>query len=281
MDTISKNTISDIRIDKCVKRLGYSEEDITTVFTIFNSYDKEGLQYITTDDLFTKLLQEERTAFGDALLGLIEIKVSEMITFGEYLDFVSMFCLFEEDNMLMLAFKMFDPTKSGFVDKDELRFFIYSQHNSDQSSNIERGLQYLEDNDDGDSRFEYYQIKDMHKNFPQLFYPVFRLQIQLQRNSGLGERWWELKKYEIIDGREARKKAAAAKEAADGHASANASEMAVEEQVKTRMGTLGYYGTPWRRQKVRVQLQRIEAINAELERQENEDMKNESKIDAK
>ena len=29
----------------------------------------------------------------------------------------------------------------------------------------------MEDHDDGDGRFEYYQIKDMHFKFPQLFYP--------------------------------------------------------------------------------------------------------------
>ena len=57
-----------------------------------------------------------------------------------YVDFVSVFCLFEEADVLKLAFLMFDPTKSGFVDKDELRFFIYSMHNDDQGSNIERGL---------------------------------------------------------------------------------------------------------------------------------------------
>jgi len=241
------------------------------MYIIFNNYDKEGLGYITTDDLLENLLQEKRTAFSDAILGLIDTKNSEVITFGEYIDLISMFCLFEEDDMLKLAFKMFDPTKSGFVDKDELRFFIYSQHNDDQSSNIERGLKYLEDNDDGDGRFEFYQIKDMHKNFQALFYPCFRLQIQLQRNCGLGERWWELKKYQIIAERDLARKAAEAKESADSKNAVNASEIAVEDQVKKRMGVFGYYGTPWRRPKVREQIKKIAAINAELMRQEEEE----------
>ena len=124
----------------------------------YRSPPPENHQYITTDDFFKKLLKSNRTAFGDAILNLIEIKYPETLSFGEYVDCICAFCLFEEDDVLKLAFKMFDPEKSGFVDKDELRFFIYSQHDDDQGANIERGLKYLEDNDDGDGRFEFYQI---------------------------------------------------------------------------------------------------------------------------
>jgi len=271
------DNFSDARIDKCVKRMSYTEEEITVLYTIFNSFDKEGLGYITTDDFFAAFLQEKRTAFGDSVLQLMQIKDMEMITFGEYMDIVSSFSLFEEKEVLSLAFIMFDPERTGFVDKDELRFFIYSQHNDDQGSNIERGLKYLEDNDDGDGRFEFYQIQDMHKNFQQLFYPCFKLQIALKRNCGLGERWWELKAYQLLEEKLAKRKAADAKEQADTKNAAMASEIEIDSKVQERMGTVKYYLMPWQRKKVKEQIARIAAINAELERQEKEEKSNPKK----
>ena len=264
------DTLNDARIDKVNKKLKFTDQEMITLYTNFNVFDTEGLGYITTDDFFKKLLEEPRTAFGDAALHLIEMKNSEILTFGEYLEFVAMFALFEEKDILSLAFKMYDPDKSGFVDKDELRFFIYGQHDDDQSSNIERGLQYLEDHDDGDSRFEFYQIEDMHKNFQQLFYPCFRLQIQVKRNCGLGERWWEFKKYQLVDEREEKRRETEAKEAADAKNAAMADEINLEKQVKERM-KIRYWITPWARKKFRDQIRRIAAIRDELGDSDEED----------
>lgn len=73
---------TDVRIDKCTKKLGYTEKDMTILYTVFNDNDKEGLGYITTDDLM-KLLEEKRTAYSDAILSLIDTKNPEMLTFGE------------------------------------------------------------------------------------------------------------------------------------------------------------------------------------------------------
>ena len=117
------DTLNDARIDKVNKKFQFTDEEMITLYTSFNVFDTEGLGYITTDNFFKKLLGESRTAFGDAALQLIEMKNPEVMTFGEYLDFIGMFCLFEEKDILSLAFKMFDPEKIGFIDKDELIFF--------------------------------------------------------------------------------------------------------------------------------------------------------------
>lgn len=272
------DTLNDARIDKVNKKFQFTDEEMITLYTSFNVFDTEGLGYITTDDFFKKLLGESRTAFGDAALQLIEMKNPEVMTFGEYLDFIGMFCLFEEKDILSLAFKMFDPEKIGFIDKDELRFFIYGQHEDDQSSNIERGLKYLDDNDDGDSRFEFYQIEDMHKNFQQLFYPCFRLQIQVKRNCGLGERWWELKKYQLVDEREEKRREKEMKEQADAKNAAMADEINLEKQVKERM-KIRYWITPWARKKFRDQIKRIAAIRDELGDSDEEDGDNDDDDD--
>jgi Ca2+-binding EF-hand superfamily protein len=99
------------------------------------------------------------------------------------MDFMFTFCLFEPMDMIKFIFLTFDPENTGFVDKDEIRHFIYALHQTKENATIEQGLEYLDDHDDGDGRFEFFQIKDMHFRFQQLFYPAFRLLVQVSTKS--------------------------------------------------------------------------------------------------
>lgn len=170
--------------------------------------------------------------------------------------------------MLKFVFFMFDPENGGFVDKDEIRHFIYAINATKDNSTIEQGLQYLEDNDDGDGQFEFYQIKDMHFRFQGLMYPAFRLIVQMRRAS-FGERWWETKGFHRFDARIYEKLQAERAALALSKKNAKDAEMANEDLVKRRMG-ITYYLTPWMRKNVRNQIARIAAINTELEKKETE-----------
>ena len=256
-------TLSDLRIDKCQKRLGFTDPELTSMYSKFNAADSDGMGFIGRPVFFEKILKENRTAFGDSVCDLIDPKTPLSMTFGEFVDTCSAFCLFEEDDIIKLCFKMLDPDMTGFVDKDVVRFFIYQMHDEDQGSNIERALEFLEKNDDGDGRFEYYQILQMHKNFQQLFYPCFRLQISLQRIA-LGERWWENKKFELDEKRAEKRRIeeAKAKEASEEGKAESAAQK--EKMVQQRMGVL-YYLMIWERPKYRRQVERLNLISSELE----------------
>ena len=145
------------------------------------------------------------------------------------------FCPFETLEMLKLCFKMFDRESTGYVDKDEIRHFIYGLHGTKENTTIEMGLKYLEDNDDGDGQFEFYQIKDMHFKFQVLFYPVFRLLVQMRRRT-LGERWWDEKIQEMQENKEQSKLRALAEQAAKNKKGALEAEMQNEKDVQMRMG---------------------------------------------
>ena len=170
--------------------------------------------------------------------------------------------------MLKFIFHMFDNEDTGFVDGTEIRHFVYALHETSENSTIEQGLKYMEDNDDGDGRFEYHQIVDMHTKFPVLFFPAFRLIVQMRRNS-LGEGWWVEKGLQRFESK-ASDAALDEKQKRDQITkSKKAMEMANEELVKRRMG-IGYWLFFWNRGKVRMQVNRIAAINADLEKEEAE-----------
>jgi len=195
-------------------------------------------------------------------LDFVHPRDPQLLTFGEFLEFFYTFCLFEPLDMMRFVFKMFDTESTGFVDKDEIRHFIYMLHETKDNATIEQGLNYLEDNDDGDGRFEFYQIRDMHFRFQILFYPAFRLITQMRRTT-LGESWWESKNFERQDDRDTKKLIAAREAAAKSKKDAEAAEMANDDLVKRRMG-IKYYLMPWERRKVRFQIARIAAIDADL-----------------
>jgi hypothetical protein len=194
-----------------------------------------------------------------------------LLTFGEFLELFYTFCLFEPMDMIRFIFLMFDTERTGFVDKDEIRHFIYMLHQTKENATIEQGLTYLEDNDDGDGRFEFYQIKDMHFRFQILFYPAFRILVQMRRCT-LGEDWWEKKNFQREDYRVERKRRAERDAANEARKNAAAAEMANEDLVKRRMG-ISYYLMFWGRQKVRLQISRIAAISSELDAVETDDKK--------
>jgi len=193
-------TETDGRVEKIIKKLELTHKEFTAIRTLFGKYDKIGEGYVTRDDLFEKILHEPRNILGDSMLDFIQPKNAGIISFGEFLEFFYVFCLFEPMDMLKFIFFMFDPHNGGFVDKDEIRHFIYTINNTKDNATIEQGLQYLDDHDDGDARFEFYQIQDMHFRFQMLLNPSFRLLVQMRRAS-FGERWWELKNFNRYDTR--------------------------------------------------------------------------------
>jgi hypothetical protein len=77
-------------------------------------------------------------------------------------------------NCRKVCFFMFDKKKTGYVKREEIKNFIHLLHEGDITSNAEQGMKTLDDNLDGDGRFDFRQLRILHRNFPHLMYPAFR-----------------------------------------------------------------------------------------------------------
>ncbi len=133
------------------------------------------------------------------------------------------------------------------------------------TSNIHVGLEYLDSHDKGDGQFTYTDVLEMHAKYPMIFYPAYRVQINIQRAS-FGEDWWELKKKELLETREERKLAAINKLRKQQEDDAKAEDAVNDVLVKKRMG-ITFYLLPCLRNRVRVKLAKIAAISKELDMQ--------------
>lgn len=137
--------MSDARVEKVQKKLHLTTEEVNTLFLRFSQYDREGNGMMTREDFFVKFLEEHRTFFGDAIFNLLECENEEVVTFGEFADTLTTFCLFEGNDILRLCFNIFDTERTGFVDKDELKHFLLMLHGGEVNTNGEKGLQLIDE----------------------------------------------------------------------------------------------------------------------------------------
>ena len=114
--------VSDVRIDKCVKKLRcklnlflfnfltfsflflVTNDEVTHFWSVFSPLDREGIGLIRRDDFFAKIVEEPRTFFGDSIFDFIDCDAHDVLTFGEYVEAICIFCLFERNDVLRCKF---------------------------------------------------------------------------------------------------------------------------------------------------------------------------------
>ena len=166
---------------------------------------------ITVNDFFNKILHVQRGMFGDAVFELVDTEDNEKIEFGEFVQATCTYCMFEPPEVLKFCFYIFDKDKNGYIDQDELTMFIEQLHQEKLQGNLASTQQSLDYNQDG--KFEFHEFKQMHKQFPQVLYPAFRLQ-QIMMDNICGSTWWNKKKGGPRDGEGARQDPKGQREAA-------------------------------------------------------------------
>jgi Ca2+-binding EF-hand superfamily protein len=254
---------TDDRIDRQKKRLEMTDEDILGLYDVFLRYDKEGAGFVSTEDYFKQLLQINPSVFTDPMFDIIDSEFAGKITFGEFVDVTCTFACFESIEMIKYCFFILDRDKVGEVDIKEVEHFIYLMWEHEISSNLTMGIDYMHSLDAGDGRVNFHDVLLVHKSYPSVFYPAFRIQATVISTS-LGETWWEEKKMEIGEKIAAEAKMAEMKKNRQKADLAREQERLNEEMVKKKMGWK-YYVFIWQREKARKQIAKIAAINKQLE----------------
>ncbi|CAM9653337.1 unnamed protein product [Chrysoparadoxa australica] len=178
------------RIKKCEKMFLLTKEDIEKFWKIFKRFDPKHEGVLHTDVFFNRVVYEERSPIGMAMFQLIDVDDEEKLEFGEFVQAVCTFCCLSSTEMLKFAFMVYDKDKSGVLEMEELQHFIKQLHSSNVSNNIQDALGSLSLDEYGRLTFDGFKL--MNSNFPQVLYPVFRLQQSTQRYI-MGSRWWKKK----------------------------------------------------------------------------------------
>ena len=192
--------VSDERISKVQDQLNLTPSDIAGFWKVFRKFDREHAGVITMDIFFQDICLEERTLFGDAIFDLIDTEDTNVIEFGEFVQGVCTFAMFQPVDILRFSFFIFDKDKNGYIDKDELELFVNTLHNGGVAGNIMAALHSIDFN--GDGKFDFKEFQALHAKYPTVLYPAFRLQTQMQMYV-MGTSWWDRKKNKIAMEKEA------------------------------------------------------------------------------
>lgn len=107
------------------------------------------------------------------------IRDFQELTFSEWLDAITTYCLFEEEDILRFCFFILDREKNGYIEKDELRMLVNMLYNIDPvkgpTGNTKVAFEKLSVQQDG--KIEFWEFELFNKAFPSLFFPAFRLQV--------------------------------------------------------------------------------------------------------
>ncbi len=192
--------IADERVQKTQDLLKLSKRDIKGFWDVFRRYDREREGVISMDIFFTDICGEPRTLFGDAIFDLIDTEDTQTIEFGEFVQGVCTFAMFQIVDVLRFSFFIFDKDKNGYIDKDELELFVSTLHQGGMGGNVVHALHQIDFN--GDGKFDFLEFSALHEKFPTVLYPAFRLQQQMCANV-MGNSWWERKKNQLQNDKDA------------------------------------------------------------------------------
>lgn len=272
----AKKAPRDWRCDRCVKIFDLQDEDIDSLFQIYVTYDTGGTGWIPIPHYLENVLHLGKNILTDAVFELLNTKEASAINFGEFVHISCTFSCFEAIEMLKFVFYILDREKSGFVDKTEIKHLILLLWHHEVSSNLNTAMEYFDELDLGDGRLSFKDAIKVYKRYPSTFHPVFQLQQEIQRSS-FGEMFWESKKMDLKEGAELRKLAELAKAKKDASDAANAAAMAEQAFVKQRMGLVKYYLMPWLREKERIKIKKIAAIQKRLDEEATAEASEEKK----
>ena len=252
----------DIRVDKWVKMLELEPGQVETLFMQYQDLDKEKMGFLNNND-FIQHLSFEVNLLTAGIFELVVTSRMGVCSFGEFLDIVCTFGMFEVSEILKFIFFVLDPEKMGDADIKETAALIYSIHGV-QNSNLEKAVEYLKSLDDGgDGRISFKDLLLLHNSYPFVFAPAFKLQTNLNREF-LGVDYWEAKKLEFVQKREEAQRIERMKKEAAARDIEKEEQRQFEEMVMKKMGWK-YYGMFWRRENARAKLKKMAALNKQLE----------------
>lgn len=178
-----------------------SLREVKIFWRAFRKIDKK-LQGTIELGAFYKFFETRRSIFGDAIFELIDCRNSGRIDFGEFIQTVVTYSLFEREEILKFCFFIFDKDKNGYVEQEELNWMVNILHGmgpkDELTGNAKAALEKLQEEYNEDGKVDFEEFDQFNMLFPALFFPAYRLQVNMMEKIG-GPKWWEKKKRWLQD----------------------------------------------------------------------------------
>jgi Ca2+-binding EF-hand superfamily protein len=163
---------------------------------LFAANDKDSSGSLDIDE-FYEMFHSTKTPFGDSLFNLVDLDGNgEFLTFSEFVQVVTTFCLFGPNEVLRFAFNVVDVDKSGFISLAELDMLAGWLHKGGPA-NLNTAIEKIKEKyDKGDGNLSFETFKKIYREFPFLLFPAFQLQDNMM-HVVFGQKWWDKKRKQL------------------------------------------------------------------------------------
>lgn len=180
--------IKDPRVREAVDKLELSQSHLRKIREKFMDIDIDGSGDIDISE-FLEMIKEQKSPLTIQLFKKMDLDDNGAIDYEEYVYILCNYCMFTKDEILRFCFECFDLDNSGSISEYEFRDLCKYVNNSNPTfpGNFKKALELFDTNQDG--MIDYREFCEMERKFPMIFYPAFRLQDTMQKNT-LGETEW-------------------------------------------------------------------------------------------
>jgi len=181
-------TLMDEKTKAIAKSLNLSQHHLKKMKMNFDEIDVDGSGNIDIEEMF-EFLDEKRSPFTDAVFALVDMDPSQSVDYEEFLRICCIYCIYTEEDILRFCFDCFDKDGSGTI--DEAEYIVLCQTINAASppfgGNFQKALEQFDVNDDG--LIDFGEFTQLHRRYPMILFPAFRLQDAMQALS-FGEDDW-------------------------------------------------------------------------------------------
>ena len=172
-----------------VKGLGLSNKQLLNMREKFDEIDLDGSGELNVEELL-EYMEEKANPITDALFKLIDVDGDGNISFDEVVAVQTTYCMYTQDDILQFVFRIFDKDGSGALNETEFIALAAAVNRGQPAfpGNFKSALAQFDVNDDG--VIDFAEFRALHKQFPLILYPAFRLQDAMQAAT-LGRAQWK------------------------------------------------------------------------------------------
>ena len=206
-DLLGQYNWFDSRLDTVMESYGLRPDTVLELHRQFGKLDYKDNNVADVIEFFD-IIGEPRSIYGDWILRACDTDSKNQITFSEFVNIVTVFCMFGYDELLRFTFGMHDEERRSYLDRDqwEKLIIIMMKHENVPHNKKHWNNEYdnfattIGKKGSGEPEMFYEDFVRLVKTYPMITFPIFRLQDKT-RQRFLGEKFWVEQRSMFVEAR--------------------------------------------------------------------------------
>lgn len=172
-----------------------NEKQTRKIYKVFQRADSDRSGEIDVEE-FHDLFREKNSPFLVHLFATMDVNNNGTLSFVEFMHVMANFSLYGDMDVLEFAFRAFDQDGSGVINEQEFERFVKAMALEEgrgaggtSSLPVAAKKAMAQIDRDGNGEIDFGEFCEMNDRFPNILWPLFRLQYRIQEAT-LGMQFW-------------------------------------------------------------------------------------------